>query len=250
MERWISKNTNITTSEYDRVVGISERYREKWSLSGCSFEEIESRTKDFEKRFYGARPINQVIKTIENFTMLANGELIYDFLLARKMGVKKDGKKYSHNDISFIMLSDVYPNNHDILKSPRRVNCTFSDAIILMLTYNDSTLTIAHELDSKGIRRLSAFVNVDDSIYDFSKNLIMDREDYFKLYNVEPLRSYSCEEYKKLQSEVTTLTKEINKGSHQINMSDIYDFELLCWPEEILAALTRIKNQLERHGRK
>jgi len=250
MEKWISKNTTITTREYDRVVGISERCRQEWSSLGIPFLEIESRTKDFEQRFYGARKTNQVKQSIENFTMLTNGEIIHDALLARRMGIKKSGKYYFLGNIPFILLTDEYPNNHDILKSPSRVKFTFSDAIILMLTYNGSTLTIAYEDDAKGIKRLSAFVNVGDLIYDFSKNLIMDKKDYFNLYGVEIYKIYSCDEYKALQSEVMMLISEINKESTEIHSSDIYDFELLCWPEEILATLTKLKEQLESPERK
>jgi len=31
---------------------------------------------------------------------------------------------------------------------------------------------------------------------------------------------------------------------------DFFDYEFLCWPEEILAALTRIKEEVENKERK
>lgn len=248
MYQWVTRNTNIDIKKYRETLGKSIILRHDFLEAGYPIEEIESRVYSYEYKKYNLdrKSKNRDLETIENFTMLLRGDIIHDLLLSRKMQVTKDGEAWVFNNIHFRILSDFYPNNTDILKKSSRTKYAFSDAIILMRYFN-GLLTIAKETDYRGVPKLNAFVIVGDDVYDFSKNLIMAKETYFKKYKIKPFRTYTLEEYQDLQNKLNELIKCLKDSPVEI---DFFDYEFLCWPEEILATLTRIKEELENRGRK
>lgn len=248
MYQWVTRNTNIDIEKYRETLGKSIILRQDLTIAGCSIEEIESRVYSYEYKKYNLdrKSKNRDLETIENFTMLLRGDIIHDLLLSRKMQVAKDGEGWVFNNIHFRILSDFYPNNTDILKKSSRTKYAFSDAIILMRYFN-GLLTIAKETDYRGVPKLNAFVIVGDDVYDFSKNLIMAKKTYFKKYKIKPFRTYSLEEYQDLQNKLNELIKCLKDLPVDV---DFFDYEFLCWPEEILAVLTRIKEEVENKERK
>lgn len=248
MYRWLTRNTNIDIQKYRETIGRRAILRQDLTMSGYSIEEIEARVYSYEYKKYNLdkKSKNTDLETIEKFTMLHSGELFHDLLLSRKMQVTKDGEDWVVNNIHFKILSDFYPNNSDILKSSVRSKFAFSDAIVLMVYYN-GILTVAEETDFRGVPKLNAFVIVGDDVYDFSKNLIMAKETYFKKYKIKPFRTYTLEEYQDLKTKLNELVNVLKESSVEI---DFFDYEFLCWPEEILGALTRIKEELETAERK
>lgn len=232
MESWITKNTTITKEEYIQVMGNLEIIRqsliEKTSLSEREItKRIEQLKKEQEKQKCPTKK-DSIMSYIEKFIHLYKGIPIYDAFLAHKMQIHSDKKNWFYEGISFDILSDY--KNIPLFFNTHKPNEEHIYTTVLARYFKDSTIVIGKISDLKGGEYIHSFLIVENEVYDYSKNIVMEKELYYKMYQVKIINTLTSEEYLKLYLEYSTLKQNLAHNPATI-------IEFLCWPNEIIDGL-------------
>lgn len=136
-----------------------------------------------------------VLNKIERFTMKP---CLYN-LLAKKseFSYQKVTKQYQYNGdikVSFQLLSNNVSSRKDKkeLKSALRYGKCHIKTLELSSKIKDSKVLTGYVF-KKDLKYLHSILEVNDDIWDWTKNIIMPKEDYFRLTNFQELSSIESE---------------------------------------------------------
>ena len=147
----------------------------------------------------------------------------------KKFHITKDNDWYVFFKIPFKIMAD-YTNDHKLYSKERYGKCYESYFIALK---NKLDVVLALIKGEQNFKCMHAFlVGVIDGtqvVYDYTLNLILKKEDYYDLMDVEEISYFTYQDLQALD-DVTQEYEEINRF--------LYVHELLCFPKEITRALT------------
>lgn len=236
MRSWIIHNTNITPEEYLRVMGDTECLKqnliEKTKLSRKQIEEILEQREKKQHDMMHSTSSDITMKHIERFIKLYKDSPLYNTILSYKMNINKAKNSWNYKGTSFSILTETLKNNKSIL-----LNLTFKNdpdiyTTILARFLSNSMIAVGRISNLDGNKFLHSFIVQDNKVYDYSKNMIMNKEDYYKMYQVEIINIVSAKEFLNNRTKYYEL-KEVLKEN------PVTLLEFLCWPNEILAGLKK-----------
>lgn len=221
MKEWIINNTTLTEEKYDSLINATTLNNKK----------IEADVKvNFEHPFY----------RIYYFTLKKPSKLRCLFY-----NIKKDGKYYLYKDVKFRVLADIIVDKKSSYKkelySQTRLGTCYSKSLDLGFNLENSYIIIAmcdepFIIPTKPF--LHAFVCLKDKdgkeyILDGTLNIIIEKEQYIKLYNARIITKLDS---KKVKSDIN-LFKSNNLGK------SISVHEYLCFPDEVIEGVKKSLNK-------
>lgn len=211
MKRWILKNTSITEEQYDAIMKYGEYdvYDESSHLSKAKKHEMLNLL-DFSMH----EPDKQNLKIHH---------------------VKKEGTRYIYHGIYFDLLSSIIRD--PMLFSPERCSHSCMSAITLsnLLHVTVVTAICIDYYSHKSLRTfLKASANGEDVILDYSSNLVMDKIEYYDMFEVEEVSVVNSDT---LEEVVENVIRNESIIHHEID-----DKEILCFPKEVNEAVLRLEH--------
>ena len=208
MKEWLLLNTNIKEEEYDRLINIDKDY----SLDNTSNEYILKHEDSLT--FYN----------IMNFTLDKN---------YKKWNVNRCGNFYIHNNIPFLMLSDVFYDD-TLLSTNRFGKCHTASYFLAVNTSLDLLTLICTDFQNgKDFLHSVLYNELSNEIIDYTLNLIIDKDIYFKYMNARLIRYIDNYYIKKINENIIDLSSNIQ--------DNITIKEILCFPDEINNLILKFK---------
>ena len=200
MKEWLIKNSGISEEEYDKIINCDKDL----TIDDTSDEYILS-NKD-----------SLLMYDIMNFTLDKNYKKDEFVLL---------GDYYSYKGISFSLLSDFFPDE-TLLSEERFGKChTASYSMAICSSLDLLTLMCTDFQSGKDFLHTVLLIQDTDEIIDYTLNIIMNKQLYFRLMNARIIKYISNEKIKMIDNNIRKSTSNVKKN---INVK-----ELLCFPDEI-----------------
>lgn len=159
-----------------------------------------------------------ILNIIENYTMPIVTSYKEKRNINKYINIKNIG--YSYNDgeknIDFYMLSDFVDNSimiQDLQTRGRYVNVCYNNLMlsrkfpngqfVIGLIEEENELSLHTWLEDK--------VDNEDKVFDYSKNIIINKEEYYNMINIKKLIRYDNIDFEKYKNKYTELFNEINQ---------------------------------------
>ncbi len=210
MKEWLIENTSISDNEYERIIGCDKDLR----IEDASDEYILSHENAL------------TMYNISNFTL--------DRKYKKEEFIKMD-QYYYHRGVTFSILSDFYYD--EFLETPRRFGkCHVASYTIAMNSDFDLMTMICTDFQSgKDFLHTILYSPDSDIIIDYTLNLIIDRETYFRMMNSRVVSIISNSKIKMLDERLRNSVDEVKQN---VNVK-----ELLCFPDEINDTILKFKKK-------
>ncbi len=205
MREWVINNTGITAEEYDKIMCFQDKPEDSLEILDTD-------------------PKKLILRGLEKFSLKP-----VNFWRIKKFHIIKDNDWYVFFKVSFKIMADYIKDNK--LYSKKRYGECYNSYFIALENKLDIVLALIK--GEQNFKCMHAFLvgKLDgvEVVYDYTLNLILKKEDYYDLMDVEEISYFT---YQDLQ-----VLDDIIGKSDEIN-SFIYIHELLCFPKEIAKALT------------
>lgn len=174
MKEWIVQNTDITSEEYDKIFSKDK---------DCSYYHTLPPTSDTDL----------LLKRLLCFT-LKKPNLIH----CLKWKIKKEGRIYNLDGITFELLYDILPEE-DLFSNKRIGTCHIMSHAIAYNSTCDVITAFCSDFRSGYEDYLHSFAydSKTNKVLDYTLNIIMNKDDYFKLLNVRPIKVLKNSDLKK-----------------------------------------------------
>jgi len=212
MKDWILANTTVTEEEYDKIMQYND-YPEDANLTKVSEESKK-----------------QILLNIVAFTL--NKPSIINKIVHQ---IKKLNGVYYYKGYTFGLFYDCYQDN-DLFSMKRYGRCHEMSSLILSKEQKLKMVTAICRT-FKNIPFLHSFLIWKDEfnkeyVYDYTENLVMNKEAYFDLLDVEVINVMDYDTLK-----IFLEAYESNKEQYKyINIT-----ELLCFPNQIKEAILKLE---------
>jgi len=210
MKEWLTANTSITEEEYNR------------------YFQYKDAPKDLDLSKVSSDPKKLALLQIELFTLKPT------MLASLKYGIKRTKKAYSYRGFNFELFSDSCTDKR--LLSPDRyrkcIEMSINFALIMKLDIITGICTDFR--DNKFLH--SCLIGRDKDgktyIFDYTRNLIMPKDEYYDLLDVEEIAILS-------NKDIKSIYEMIESYPDFFNSIGLSSFEVACFPKEIKEALSR-----------
>lgn len=214
MKEWILENTSVDEVEYDKLINHN--------VVNLLNQNEEERMKISKKYKLSRHPLNK----ISDFTYKKPSKFrckIYD--------IKIDSNYYIYKGIKFSIISELLPELEKELYNRNRDGKCLQKSSYICSTINNSKMITAMCINpfvTPSKKMIHAFVQIEKKdgkkyILDGTINAIIEKELYFKLFNVEVISEISREE----------LINDIEYIKKMSLSSKISFLEYLCFPQKV-----------------
>lgn len=212
MKEWIMENTSVSESAYD----YATRYL---------YPPV-----DLDLNRVSNAPKHKALYNIENFTLDPG------LRRALKYKVKTKAKKgdYTHQNYHFKLLSDIY-SDPLLFSLDRYGKCAIISTKIACETSCDIVTGIC--TDFRGDKFVHTFLVYQNQsgifyVFDYTKNLVMEKDDYYDLCEVEELKYIPNELFREYYH---------NLSEHRDYFGlNVTLFEFLCFPEDVTESVLKL----------
>lgn len=201
MREYVLENTTVSPEEYDKIMKYREFSEENPSLS--------------------TDPKKVLVHSLEMFTL--NRPLKLNRL---KYGVIKRKKEFTLKGIKFKIFYDCYKDK-DLFSLKRYGQCYLMSYQIALRNPFDIVTAVCRSDTNIDFLHTFLLYNKDGEEFaiDYTRNIILRKQDYYNLYDVREVKRIANEDFKKY---VKLLEGHSSAIGDKLTLS-----EILCFPEQI-----------------